>query len=247
MENKTVTSTYAAILVLTIIALFVIKYFNISYPISVSTSQVSRELSVVGEGKVEVIPDTAIVEVGITVNNIDTAKDAQNELTITNNQIIEALKKIGIAQKDIKTTNISVYPNYDYQSGTSIVGYNGNANLSVTVKKVDMASTVVDVATQNGANEVHGPNFTLDKPEKYREQARNKAIQNAKQQAEKLAKSLDIKLGKVVNMVESSQSPASYDRYAAESMMMSGGAGGPSYEPGNQTITSIVTLYFEKK
>jgi len=247
MENKTVTSTYAGILVLTIIALFVIKYFNISYPISVSTSQVSRELSVVGEGKVEVVPDTAVVEVGVTVNNISTAREAQNELTQTNNQIIAALTKIGVAKKDIKTTNISVYPNYSYDGAVSnIIGYNGNATLSVTVKEVDKASQVVDVATQNGANEVRGPNFTLDKPEKYREEARNKAIENAKEQAKKLAKNLGIKLGKIVNIVESS--PVNMDFYypraAAEGM---GGGGGPSYEPGSQTITSTVTLYFEKK
>ncbi|OGK66252.1 hypothetical protein A2313_01065 [Candidatus Roizmanbacteria bacterium RIFOXYB2_FULL_41_10] len=247
MENKTVTSTYAAILVLTIIALSVIKYFNISYPISVSTSQVSRELSVVGEGKVEVIPDTAVVEVGVTVNNIDTARQTQNQLTQTNNQIISALTKIGVAKKDIKTTNISIYPNYSYDGAVSdIIGYNGNATLSVTVKNVSKASEVVDVATQNGANEVRGPNFTLNKPEKYREEARNKAIDNAKEQAEKLAKNLGIRLGKIVNIVESSPISSQdyyYPRAAAEGM----GGGGPTYEPGSQTITSTVTLYFEKK
>lgn len=246
MENKTVTSTYAAILVLTIIALFVIKYFNISYPISVSTSQVSRELSVVGEGKVEVVPDTAVVEVGVTVNNIETAREAQNSLTVTNNQIINALTKIGVEKKNIKTTNISVYPNYSYDGAVSnIIGYNGNANLSVTVKNIDKASQVVDIATQNGANEVRGPNFTLDKPEKYREEARNKAIENAKEQAQKLAKNLGIRLGKIVNIVESSPIDNNYyPRMAAEGL---GGAGGPGYEPGSQTITSTVTLYFEKK
>ncbi len=246
MENKKVTSTYAAILVLTIIALSVIKYFNISYPISVSTSSVSRELSVVGEGKVEVIPDTAVVEVGVTVNNADTAQQAQNQLTNTNNQIIQALTKLGIAKKDLKTTNISVYPNYSYDGSVSdIIGYNGNATLSVTVKDVNKASEVVDVATQNGANEVRGPSFTLDKPEKYREEARNKAIENAKEQAQKLAKSLGIRLGKIVNIVESSPSTPQdyYPRAAAEGM----GGGGPTYEPGNQTITSTVTLYFEKR
>lgn len=247
MENQKTVSTYAAILILTVIALVAIKYFNISYPINVFTSQVSRELSVVGEGKVEVVPDTAVVEVGITVNNSSTAREAQKQLTQTNNQIVTALTNIGLAKKDIKTTNISVYPNYNYEGGNNnIIGYNGNATLSVTVKQVDKASQVVDVATQNGANEVRGPNFTLDKPEKYREQARNLAINNAKDQAKKLAQNLGIKLGKIVNIVESTPTndQVYYPRMAAEGL---GGGSGPSYEPGSQTITSTVTLYFEKK
>jgi uncharacterized protein YggE len=247
MENKKVTSTYAGILVLTIIALAVIKYFNISYPIAVTNYASSRELAVVGEGKVEVIPDTAVVEVGVTINNAASAREAQKELGQVNNQIIKALEAIKIDKANIKTTNISVYPNYSYDGAVSdIVGYNGNATLSIRIKDINKASEVVDRATQAGANEVRGPNFTVDKPEKYREEARNAAIKNAKVQAEKLASNLGIKLGKVSNIVESSSElPINYDLTArAEGM---GGGGAPSYEPGNQTITSVVTLYFEKK
>jgi len=248
MEDKKVTSTYAGVLVLTIIALAVIKYFNISYPIAVTNYSASRELSVVGEGKVEVIPDTATVEVGITINNATTAREAQGKLDKANTEIIKALKKIGVAKPDIKTTNISVYPNYSYDGAVSdIVGYNGNATLSIRIRKIEMASQIVDQATQAGANEVRGPNFSVEQLEKYREEARNLAIENAKEQAKKLAQSLGIKLGKISNIVEATanQGPILYDTAVrAEGM---GGAGAPTYEPGNQTITSVVTLYFEKK
>jgi len=248
MEDKKVTSTYAGILVLTIIALAVIKYFNISYPVAVTNYTASRELSVVGEGKVDVVPDTAVVEVGVTINNAETARDAQGQLDKSNTQIINALKKIGIAKADIKTTNISVYPNYSYDGSVSnIIGYNGNATLSIRIRNIEMAPKVVDRATQAGANEVRGPNFTIDEPDRYREEARNLAIENAKEQAEKLAASLGIKLGKISNIVESTtnQGPIYYDMATKSEGM--GGGGAPVYEPGNQTITSVVTLYFEKR
>lgn len=247
MEDKKVTSTYGGILVLTIIALFIIKYFNISYPISVTTSTVSRELSVVGEGKVEAVPDTATVTVGITVNNVATAKEAKTQISSVNNRLIEAMKRLGIPKKNITTTNFSIYPNYSYDgSVSSIIGYNGNASVSIKVENVDKASAVVDEATTAGANEIQGTSFTINKPEKYREEARNKAIENAKEQAQKLAHQLGIKLGKVVNIVESTpqDSPIYYTRAAAEGM---GGGGNPVFEAGSQIVTSTVTLYFEKR
>ena len=233
---------------MTLIALTIIKFFNISYPISVTTSNVSKELSVVGEGKVEAVPDTARVDVGVTVNNATTAREAQAQITKINNDIIKALLKMGVAKKDIQTTNVSIYPNYNYDRGTNdITGYNGNATLNVKVREVDKASNIVDEATKNGANNVNGPYFTIDNPDRFREEARNLAIKNAREQAQKLANSLGIKLGKIVNIVEASQgSPILYDRMAATAEGM-GGGGSPSYEPGTQTITSVVTLYFEKR
>jgi uncharacterized protein YggE len=250
MENKKIISTYSALVVITVLALFIIKFFNISYPLEVTNSTTSNELSVVGEGKVDVVPDTAYVNVGITVNNKSNAKEAQNSINTINNNIIQALDKLGIPKKNIKTTNYSVYPEYDYNSSErTITGYNGNATLEVKTDKIDLAGQVVDITTENGANEIQGTRFEVNNPEKYREEARNKAIENAKEQAEKLAGTLGIKLGKVVNVIESS-SPNSYQPLLESKMMAADGRGGgssSSFEPGNQTITSVVTLFFEKK
>ncbi len=237
---------YFKILVLTLAALWVIKALNISYPMTVVVSNTASELSVVGEGKVEVTPDTATVQVGITVNNLASAKEAQNEINKINNNIIAEMKKLGVNKKDIKTSNYSIYPNYSYEGASKITGYNGNASLNIKIKNITLTSRVVDVATQAGANEIHGITFTIDQPEKYREQARNKAIENAKEQAKKLSKSLGIKLGRVANIIESSpdtDGPIML-RTAAEGY----GAGNtPAFEAGTQTITSVVTLYFEKR
>ena len=248
-ENKTVT-TYASILLLTFFALFAIKIFNVSYPLEITTTSRSSELAVIGEGKVEIVPDTAYVDVGITVNNARTVVDAQNTINATNNQILSQMKSLGIKKEDIKTSNYSINPDYSYEGNTSrIRGYNGTVTLSIKVTKLDLISQVIEKATSAGANQVQGTRFEVDKPEKYREQAREEAIANAKEQAQKLAKNLGITLGRVVNIVELSPQdtiPQPYFKTAQLETQALGG-GGPTIEPGTQTITSTVTLYFEKK
>lgn len=230
--------------------LSIIKYFNISYPISVTNQTVSGELAVVGEGKVEAVPNNASVQVGIVVSDASNVKDAQTKISQINNKIVAAMEKLGINKKDIKTTNYSINPNYNYQSGQNqINGYSGNATLTITVKKQDQLPNVVTAATEAGANQIYDTQYSIDDPAKYREEARSMAIQNAKDQAQKLASQLGIRLGKVVNIVESSPNmgavPVMYDSKRLE--VGNGGAVAPSLQAGTQTITSIVTLYFEKR
>lgn len=247
MKNPISLTNPAGIALVVLILLFLIKFFNISYPLTLTTTTKTTELAVVGEGKVDVVPDTAYVDVGINVNNAQTVDEAQKTIDKTNNSIIDAMKTLGINKADIKTSNYSIYPNYSYSDRQNeISGYNGNVTVQIRVKSPSLASSVIESATKAGANQVQGTRFVVDKPEKYREDARSAAIANAREQAEKLAKSLGIKLGRVVNIVESSPSqvyPVAYSAMAEGR----GGGGGAVIEPGSQTITSVVTLYFEKK
>jgi uncharacterized protein len=251
--------------------LVAVRIFHVSYPIElriVNTTQTS-ELSVVGEGKVDAVPDTGYVEAGITVSNVPTAEAAKAQMTKVNNAIIEGVKSLGIKKEDIKTTNFSVYPEYQaYPIRTmmapvepdaattnslqanpqsKISGYSGTANVSVTVRNKDNVSKVIEKVTAAGANQIGAARFGVDDPNKYREAARSKAIANAKEQAQKLAKELGISLGKVSNIVEGNTGGA-YPMYAdAGVMKMSATAAEPAQiEEGTQTVTSTVTLYFEK-
>lgn len=246
MNFKTIL-IYSLILFLTLLFLLLIKLFNISYPLTIVSTTKSTELAAVGEGKVEIVPDTAFVDVGITVNNAPSVDETQKIINKTNNQIIVAMRNIGIERSEIKTTNYSINPNYSYDGNLNkITGYNGNATISIKVKNIQLTSKAVEEATKAGANQVNGTTFMVDKPEKYREQARDKAIKNAREQAEKLAKNLGIRLGKIVNIVESTPSWP-YAMYKALPASGAGGGGSPEIEPGTQTITSVITLYFEKK
>jgi uncharacterized protein YggE len=230
-----------------IITLAVISSLKISFPVNVTTSSRSTELSVVGEGKVDVVPDTAYIDVGITVTSVPSVETVQKNINETNNKILESMKGLGIKKDDIKTSNYSIYPEYKDPNDTKSVTYSGNVTISIKVKDTQLASQVVEAATKAGANQVQGTRFVVEDPAKYREQARAKAIANAKEQAQKIAGDLNIKLGRITNIVESSDGSIPVPMYAAKEMAVGGmGGGGPAFEQGSQTITSVVTLYFEK-
>jgi uncharacterized protein len=239
---------YIGFLVLTIFTLILLKTFDIALPISVSSST-SSEFSVVGEGKVDVTPDTAYVDIGTSIIGAKTVEEAQKVVNDTNNKIVAALAAIGIAKGDVKTSNYSVTPNYIYDPDNkeTAAGYNGNVTISIKVKDIQKIARVIEETTKAGANQIQGTRFVVDNPQKYRDEARDEAIKNAKEQAEKLSKTLGIKLGRITNMYESSDagSPIGLKRDVA--MSYAGGAGSPEIEPGTQTVTSVVTLYFEKK
>lgn len=246
--------TYTKYAVLTaflvLITLALIRILDLSYPISVVNTNRSAELSVVGEGKVDVVPDTAYVEVGVTVNNTQTVDQAQNEIDGTNKKIIDSMQKLQIPKQDIKTSNYSIYPNYSYEGNQNkITGYNGNVTITIKVKDTNTVQRVIEEASKAGANQIQGARFSVENPDKYREEARNKAIDNAKSQAEKLSKNLGIKLGRVVNIIENSSNggPMPYYDKAMAIPEANGRGGGPVIEAGTQTVSSVVTLYFEKK
>lgn len=251
-ENKTLTN-FAGILVLVFLFLATINYFNISYPLAVSQRTVSGELSVVGVGKVEATPDTASVNLGIVANNASTIEAAQKQINEVNNAIVNGLTALGISKENIKTSNYSINPNYDYSEGGSgrIIGYNGNATITVKVEDTSILPQVIEAGTRGGANEVMGTNYSIEEPEKYQRQARDLAIENAKTEAQRLADQLGIKLGKIVNIVESSGGngpiPMLYDKALSAEGRGGGMAPLPDLQPGTQTITSTVTLYFEKR
>jgi len=248
MENKNFLGNFIAVVFISLVALYLVKIFDISYPLTLITTNKSTELAVVGEGKVDVTPDTAYIDVGITVDKASSVDEAQKKINETNNKIVNALKVIGIEKADIKTSNYSISPNYSYVNNEDkIDGYNANATVEIKVRNTQMASKVIDTVTAAGANQIQGSRFVVDKPELYREEARNIAINNAKDQAQKMAKDLGIKLGKVTNIIESSPDTSVLYSKAMPVSGGGGGGGGAEIEAGSQTITSVVTLYFEKK
>lgn len=250
MENKNFLGNFISVIFFSLIALYLVKVFDISYPLTLVTTNKSSELAVVGEGKVEVTPDTAYIDAGITVDQASSVAEAQKEINEINNKIINALRKIGIEKADIKTSNYSINPNYKYENNEDRVdGYNGNVTIEIKVSDPQLASRVIETVTTAGANQIQGSRFVVDKPELYREEARNAAIKNAKDQAQKIAKDLGIKLGRITNIVESSSNqPVLYKTTMMAEGIGAGGGGGPAQiEPGSQTVTSVVTLYFEKK
>ncbi len=219
----------------------------IPFSVTSVTTQKTDAFTVTGEGKAVVIPDVAVVSVGVQTQ-APTVKQVQSELNRKTSSVLDAVKKAGVDAKDIQTTNYSIYPSYDYQSGNQrISGYTASSNLTIKVRDIDSANQVIDSATLAGANQVGGVTFDVSDRQKAVDEARKQAVAKARQKAENAAKTAGFSLGKLVNYQENEAGyPGPVPLYAKAEEGRGGEIMPPtSVEPGQSEITLFVTLSFE--
>lgn len=255
MENKqnerVLLWPIGVLLVLFLGLLVVQKSFEVSQLTKPSSAK--NTITITGEGKVRAVPDLAQIELGVTTQG-STASDVQNQSTTKINKIIEFVKKQGVPQEDITTSNFSMYPTYDYSNGKNdINGYQANQTISIKIRGVDKSkdqlNKVVSGVTDQGANQINGVNFTFDDPDSFRQKAREEAINKAKEKAAELAKFSGITLGRIITVSENGQGTPMIMPYAASGM--GGGAmvdsSTANVEPGTQDITATMTVVYEVK
>ena len=183
------------------LSLFVYTKFAGPIPFSVSSIVTTKTdtFTVTGEGKATAIPDVAVVSVGVQAQGTTVAL-VQQQLNKKTNAVIDAIKKLGIDAKDIQTSNYNISPQYNFQEPTQrIVGYQASSNLTVKVRQMDKANTVVDAATNQGANVVGGISFEVSDRTQVESEARGKAVVEAKKKAVEASKAAGFSLGRVIN------------------------------------------------
>lgn len=238
---------FAGAVILFFLSLF--AYVKLVGPIpfsvtSVTTNQ-SQPFTVTGEGKVTATPDVAIFTAGVTAQGA-TARDAQNSLNSVINKVSDAVKNAGVEGKDIQTSTYSITPSYNYQIHPGkITGYTANSNLTVKVRAMARVNSVIDAATSAGANELGGVTFDVSDKSNYENEARAKAVADAKAKAENAAKIAGFSLGTIVNY---SETFGGMPRPVP--MMAQAEGGGPAtpptqVEPGTNEISVTVTLSYE--
>lgn len=207
-----------------------------------------RTIAVSGEGKVQVRPDVATIDLGV-VSQKTTQEAAVTEATNKMNAVVSRLRALGISENDLQTQQYTVYPRYDYPNGRQVAsGFEAQQRLTVRVRNQQQMPQVLKVGTDEGANQIGDLRYTIDDPEPLRAQARQKAIASANAKARQLASSVGVRLGRVVAFDESSSEgvPSPYPYYARDAV---GGSVAnvptPDVQPGSQDVYSTVTLTFE--
>lgn len=227
------------------VVLFLYTRFFGPIPFSVDsiTTQKNTTFDVTGEGKISVPPDIARINAGV-VAQAQTVKQAQNQINSVINKVSETVKNLGVDAKDIKTENYSIYPDYDYSGSTQkIKGYSASATLIILARDIDKISIIIDTATQNGANQIGGLSFEVEDKTKVENEAREKAMAEAKKKAENAAKIAGFRLGKIVNYTESfNGSPKPFPLVGGG---MAERANTTKIEPGSSEINLVVTLSYE--
>lgn len=203
-----------------------------------------NSITISGEGKVQAKPDIAMVSLSV-LSEATTVAAAQKDNTEKMNKIIKAMKDTGIDEKDLKTTNYSINPKYQYISGKSIIiGYEVNQTLEVKIRNLDKISSVLSSGAELGANQIGGLTFTFDDSEGLKAEARKKAIENARQKAKILADDLDVDLVRIISFSESTNEPP-IPFYAERAFGIGGGGETPSIEAGQNEIAASVAITYE--
>jgi len=170
-----------------------------------NTDPAYNSITVNGEGEVFSIPDLATFSFSVSAD-AKTAALAQEQVTEKMDAILASLKALGIEEKDIKTSDYSVYPKYRYETvGNPIQdGFTVTHTVSVKVRKTDDAGKALAIAGEKGATNLSSVSFTVGDPEELNQEARSLAIKDAREKAKALSKELGVRLVRVVSYSDSS-------------------------------------------
>jgi len=168
-----------------------------------------RTITVTGEGRAEAVPDMAHVTIGITAE-APTAQEALRHSSEAVTQTLALLDAAGIAPRDRQTSGLSLSPVWDYGRGDRpprITGYRASNAVAVRLRDLAMLGAVLDGAVAEGANRLEGLSFVLSDPEPVMDEARRRAVADARRKAGLYAQAADVVLGPVQLLAEIGDQP----------------------------------------
>ncbi len=226
----------------------------------VSRPEFPRQISVSGEGRVLIRPDVALFTAGVTTQAAAVA-EAQLENTRRSNAMVAFLKQNGVEERDLKTIQYAITPQYRQQifepcvsfpcprdEPAEIAGYLVQSTVEVRVRDLEDIDELLSGVVKNGANEVGSIRFTIDDEDAVLADARELAIRDARAKAVVLTRDLGVKLGNIVAFFEQGSGYPIYGRaagFGGDNALELEAAPVPKIEPGEQEVTSIVNVTYE--
>jgi uncharacterized protein len=162
-------------------------------------------ISVTGEANLSVAPDQAQIDAGVT-SDAKTAREASDANNAAMGKVLLALKGAGIEEKDYQTSRLSLQPQFATPKAAErtpgIVSFRASNRVTVRIRDVTKVANVIDVLVGAGANDIGGINFTVTQASKHLDEAREKAIADARRKAEIYAKAAGVTLGEPISISE---------------------------------------------
>ena len=203
-------------------------------------------LDIVATGEVSRVPDVARVSAGV-VTTAATATAALEQNTRQMRAVRDALRKAGIADRDIQTSAINLYPDYRHDergNQPQLIGYRAQNEVSVRFRDIANTGKILDALVAQGANQINGPMLTIDKPEAALDEARTRALANARARAELYARATGKKVGRILAISEGGSNPVMMMRREAGQAIGSA-ADANMIEPGEQVLSIALTVTYE--
>jgi uncharacterized protein len=249
-EIKITIKTSILSAIFTVVLLMLVNYFfNHSWNFFLNSQVKTQTLKVQGTGTVSATPDQG--DISFTVSKTGTTlQETQKVANTSMDKITSDLQQLNIAKKDIQTSNYNSSPNYD-DNGTTIINYTVSEDVDVTTHDTTKAEKIIDAATKDGAEDISGPNMSFSDAlqQKLTDEARIKAIANAKEKAQSIAKAAGIHLGSVVNVEDNEATPMPI--YPIHPVMLTAKSASSmpniptQINPGQNTVTANVTLSYQ--
>jgi uncharacterized protein YggE len=203
-------------------------------------------LDISATGEITRVPDVAIISTGV-VTRAARATAAIQQNAARMERVRAALKRAGIADKDIQTSSINLNPEYRYEQNKSpiLTGYTASNQVSVRFRDIAKTGEILDVLVAEGANQINGPSLTIDKPEEALDEARLRAVAAGRARAELYARALGMRVSRLLSVSESGgyAVPPPMPMYARVEAMSADAA--TKIDPGEQKVSVSVAMSFE--
>ncbi|TCP87994.1 hypothetical protein C8J42_10848 [Sphingomonas sp. PP-CE-1A-559] len=203
-------------------------------------------LEVVAEGKTTRTPDLVTINTGV-VTQAPTASTALTDNAVRVKRVVLALKTAGVADRDIRSANISLQPQIRYADNTPPVftGYQASNTISVRFRDITRAGTILDALVREGANQIDGPNFQIEKPETAFDEARADAVAKANVRAALYARVVGLRVDRMLSISENSAANVPIALTAMrENMAGAASASDTKVIPGEQDVTINLSVRF---
>jgi uncharacterized protein YggE len=211
-------------------------------------AQEAARMTVAGEAEVVATPDLATVSLGAEGRG-QTAIEAMNATSAALDGILSRLKALGIEEKDIQTSDLSVdaETRWDRDTDTQVfVGYRAYNALNVRVRDMELLSDVLGNVLTEGANRLGGVRFTMQDAGPLRAKAREQAVKDAMAKAELFAEAAGVRVGRVISIDDTAEPLVEGPRVIAEPMLMEEAQGkAVPVAVGEATVRAEVTMVFE--
>lgn len=212
------------------------------------TQPANPSLSVTGNAEVHASPDQAVVRLGVTQES-QSAQEAQQKANSVAQAILASLRQQGIADKDIQTSQLTLYPIYTGEGvepmrreRPRIAGYRASNVVSVTVKKIEQVGPVIDAGLKAGSNQVEGITFGLQDDTAARQRALTQAAAEAQAKAETIAKALGLR---IIGIQEVTEGGVSIVPPMAREVMMAKADFATPVSPGEVTVNATLTVKYQ--
>ncbi|MDT8759161.1 SIMPL domain-containing protein [Sphingomonas psychrotolerans] len=165
-------------------------------------------LEVSAEGTSTRTPDLAIIQAGVVTQNA-TAGEAMRQNSARMATVLAALRRAGVAERDVQTSNIALNPQYRYadKEPPVITGYQASNQVTVRFRDIGKSGAILDALVREGANNISGPNLTIDKPEAALDEARTAAVASARARADLYAKAAGLRVDRILSISEGGAMP----------------------------------------